>query len=183
MALTKKMKWSILGVVLILAFTASPVFGTSCCGSPLSDAAVITPANDSSAPDFTVPTLDGGTFTLSDQRGKPVVMFIMAYWCATCFKEAGELAKLADKYKDRVVVLALDIDPSSTPEGLARFKEQVGNPDFIWAFDKGGKVAESYEIKALDTTLIFNQSGEIVFTDSRSSSYKTLEKQIKQILE
>ncbi len=32
------------------------------------------------APDFTVPTLRGGEFTLSAQAGKPVVLYVMAYW-------------------------------------------------------------------------------------------------------
>ena len=116
-------------------------------------------------------------------RGKPVVLFIMAYWCPTCFHEAEELAKLHKKYKDRVTILALDIDPSSTPQSLALFKSQVGNPDYIWAFDRGGNVARSYKIRALETTIIFDQSGKVVFKDLRSTSYRTLEKQIKLILE
>ena len=112
------------------------------------------PVSDSIALDFSVPTLDGGTFTLSAHRGKPVVLFAMAYWCATCFGEAGELAKLHETYKDRIAILALDVDPSSTPEGLANFKKQIGNPSYAWGFDKGGKVTKSLKIKALETTII-----------------------------
>jgi thiol-disulfide isomerase/thioredoxin len=52
------------------------------------------------APDFTVPTLDGGTFTLSAHRGKPVVIFTMAYWCLPCVLEAQALAKLHQRYGD-----------------------------------------------------------------------------------
>ncbi len=110
-------------------------------------------------------------------------MFIMAYWCPTCYHEAEELAKLHKKYKDRVTIVALDVDPGSTPENLASFRSQVGNPDYIWALDKGGKVARTYNIRALETTIIFDQSGKIVFKDLRSTSYRTLEKQIKLILE
>lgn len=36
------------------------------------------------APNFRVPTLDGETFTLNDGRGKPAIIFFMAYWCGTC---------------------------------------------------------------------------------------------------
>lgn len=31
------------------------------------------------APDFTVPTLDGGVFRLSENRGKPTIILFMAY--------------------------------------------------------------------------------------------------------
>ena len=181
---TKKIKWTISLAVFILAFSAPQVFGQSCCPDQLPNSTGITVKSDSSASatDFTVPTLDGGTFTLSAQRGKPVVMFIMASWCAICYKEAEELAKLFERYKDRISILALDIDPLSTQEDLASFKERVGNPDYTWAFDRGGNVARNYKIKALDTTIIFDKNGQIVFTDLRSTSYRTLSKQIKLVL-
>ncbi len=179
---SKKTSWIIIFTIVLLVLGTSDVFGQACCGFPPSDTKLVNPVSDSSAPDFTVPTINGGTFTLSANRGKPVVMFVMAYWCPTCFREAEGLAKLHKKYKDRVTIIALDVDPSSTPQSLALFKSQVGNPDYIWAFDKGGNVARSYKIKALETTIIFDQSGKVVFKDLRSTSYRTLEKQITLIL-
>lgn len=183
MELTRKKQLIILGIVLILAFNTFPVFAQACCAAPVDVSSVNTQISVSSAPDFTVPTLDGGTFTLSEQRGKPVVMFIMASWCGSCLKEAEALAKLYDAYKGQLEILALDIDPSSTSKDLASFKKAVGNPDYVWAFDRGGKITRSYKIRALETTFIFNQAGEIVYTDTRSTSYRTLEKQVKLILE
>ena len=181
----KKTKWIVFFVVLGLAIGASEASAQACCAMPLAESsapAVVAPVSDSSTTDFSVPTLDGRTFTLSAHRGKPVVMFVMAYWCTTCFGEAGELAKLHEVYKDQVVILALDVDPSSTLEGLSRFKKQVGNPEYTWAFDRGGNVTRSFKIKALETTIIFNRSGEVVYTDLRPTSYKTLEYQIERIL-
>jgi peroxiredoxin len=135
------------------------------------------------APDFTVPTLEGGTFTLSAQRGKPVILFIMAYWCASCVPEAQALARLHQRYGDRVTIVALDVDPSSTPESLQKFREWVGQPDYIWAFDRGNRVAQAYQIRALDTTFIFNQAGQIVYSDASPTPYQTLEEQIRKLLE
>ena len=173
----------IIGMLLLSTVSVIPAFSQGCCVLPLAESNVSVQVDNSSAPDFTVPTLDGDSFTLSAQRGKPVVMFVMAYWCATCYKEARELAKLHDKYKDRVVILALDVDPSSTPVGLSKFKARVGNPDYIWAFDKGGKVATDYKLKALETTIIFDPSGNIVFTDYRPTSLKILERELREFLE
>ena len=46
------------------------------------------------APDFTLPTLGGESFTLANERGKPAVVFFMAYWCGSCIPEAAALGKL-----------------------------------------------------------------------------------------
>jgi len=134
------------------------------------------------APDFTVPTLQGDTFTLSAQRGKPVVLFAMAYWCGTCVPEAQALAQLHRRYGDRVRIVALDVDPSSTPETLQQFRKWVGEPDYVWAFDRDNRVVQAYQIRSLDTTIIINQAGEIVYTDAYPTPIETLEEQIKKLL-
>ncbi len=131
------------------------------------------------APDFTVPTLEGETFTLSAHHGKPVILFAMAYWCGTCIPEARALARLHEKYGDRVVIVALDVDPSSTPEALQRFRQRVGNPDYVWAFDQDNRVARAYQIRSLDSTYIISPSGQIMYSDAFPTPYQTLEQQIK----
>jgi peroxiredoxin len=138
--------------------------------------------NGPAAPDFTVPTLEGGTFTLSAQRGKPVILYIMAYWCGTCLPEARALGKLHQQYGDRLTILALDVDPSSTPEGLRQFRQYAGAPNYIWAFDRNNQVVQAYRIRALDTTFIINQAGEIVYSDAYPTSYGTLAAQITKLL-
>jgi thiol-disulfide isomerase/thioredoxin len=135
------------------------------------------------APDFSVPTLDGGTFTLSAHRGRPVVLFIMAYWCGTCVPEAQALARLHQAYGDRLTIVALDVDPSSTPERLQTFRQWAGEPGYVWAFDQGQRVAQTYRVRALDTTIIINQVGEIVYRDAVPTPYQTLQQQIAQLLE
>jgi peroxiredoxin len=45
------------------------------------------------APDFTVKTLDGGTFRLSANRGKVVLVNWFATWCGPCIKEMPHLQK------------------------------------------------------------------------------------------
>lgn len=135
------------------------------------------------APDFSVPTLEGGTFTLSAHRGKPVVLFFMAYWCGTCVPESQALAKLHHKYGDRLTIVALDVDLSSTPERLQTFRQWAGAPGYVWAFDQGQRVAQTYRVRALDTTIIINPAGEIVYTDAAPTPYQTLQQQIAQLLE
>lgn len=136
------------------------------------------------APDFTVPTLDGGTFTLSQalRQGRPVVLFFMAYWCGTCLPEARALARLHQELGDRVAILALDVDPTSTPEALAAFREAAGNPDYLWGFDRDNQVVLAYRVTRLDTTVIIGPDGRVAYRDEVPTSYETLAAQIARVL-
>ena len=134
------------------------------------------------APDFSVPTLDGGTFRLADQRGKPTVIFFMAYWCPTCVPEAQALAKLHQEYGDKVAILALDIDPSSSPQQLKRFKEWAGNPDYTFGFDKDNVVLQKYKVRSLDATVIIDAEGKIVYQDAYPTPYERLKEELEKVV-
>jgi cytochrome c biogenesis protein CcmG/thiol:disulfide interchange protein DsbE len=61
------------------------------------------------APDFTVS--DGQkTVTLSQFRGKPVVLNFWATWCPPCIEEVPSIVAMQKEMGDKVVVLAVSID-------------------------------------------------------------------------
>lgn len=169
------------GWFALYSLAAAPTQRSVAASAP--GGAVPATASGPPAPDFSVPTLDGGTFTLSAHRGRPVVLFIMAYWCGTCVPEAQALARLHQTYGERLTIVALDVDPSSTPARLQTFRQWAGEPGYVWAFDQGQRVAQTYRVGALDTTIIINQGGEIVYRDAVPTPYQTLQQQIAQLLE
>jgi peroxiredoxin len=57
--------------------------------------------NDRTAPDFELPTADGGTWRLSDHRGKVVVMNFWSVTCQPCIEEMPSLVSLANILEDR----------------------------------------------------------------------------------
>jgi peroxiredoxin len=132
------------------------------------------------APNFSVPTLDGETFTLTDGRGNPAIVFFMAYWCGTCLPEAQALAQLKGEYGDKLNIVAIDLDPSSTPQALEQFKQAAGGESLTWAFDTDQQVASSFQVRSLDTTLVLNAGGVIVYRDEFPSPYKTLKDALSQ---
>lgn len=133
------------------------------------------------APDFTVPTLDGGAFTLADQRGKPAIIYFMAYWCGTCIPEAQALAQLQKEYGDAVSIVVIDIDPSSTPDALANFKQAANDGNYVWAFDAGQAVTNAWQVQALDTTLILDSAGHVIYRDAAPTPYQTLKQTLTEL--
>lgn len=153
--------------------------------TPSSERAGGTPGvrEDQIAPDFSVPTLEGDTFRLSEQRGRPTIVFIMAYWCGTCIPEAQALGRVKQEYGDGISILSLDVDPSSTPEALAQFKSVVGNPTYVWGFDTDQAVAQLYEVHSLDATIIIDATGRVIYRDSAPTPFEQLNEVVAPLVE
>ncbi len=118
------------------------------------------------APDFDVTTLEGETFSLSGERGRPVLLFFMAGWCTTCIPEAQALGAIQEDLGGQVRILAVSVDPADTPGQIRAFAEAAGSPGYPFAHDRTGRVARAYEVLALDTTVIIDGAGLIVYRDS-----------------
>ncbi|MGZ9275075.1 MAG: TlpA family protein disulfide reductase, partial [Nitrospira sp.] len=50
------------------------------------------------APDFTLPTLEGGAMSLTDLQGKVVMLNFWGTWCAPCAAEMPDLDALQRQY-------------------------------------------------------------------------------------
>lgn len=61
------------------------------------------------APDFTLQTMTGETVTLSQYRGKPVLLTFWVVHCEGCIHEIPYLQEFQDKYGDEVVLLAVHV--------------------------------------------------------------------------
>lgn len=133
------------------------------------------------APDFTISTLDGSQFTLSSAQGKPSIVFFMAYWCGTCIPEAQALAQLNQEYGDDLNIVAIDLDPSSTTQALERFKRASGDGEYIWGFDIDQQITVLYRVRSLDTTLVLDVDGYVIYRDEYPTDYNTLKKALESL--
>ena len=62
------------------------------------------------APDFELKTLTGKTVTLSEFKGKKVILNFWATWCHPCQVEMPEIEKFYKNQGKNVVILAINID-------------------------------------------------------------------------
>ncbi len=112
------------------------------------------------APDFTVRTLDGRRFRLSAQTGKVVVFDFLLPGCGECEIEAPSLERAARRFgARRARVLILDL--AGVDDKLLRsYFGSLGLQGVLVAGD-GARVARSYGVHALGTTVIVGRDGTV----------------------
>jgi cytochrome c biogenesis protein CcmG, thiol:disulfide interchange protein DsbE len=67
------------------------------------------PGINVAAPDFTIKDSDH-TVTLSQYKGKPVLLNFWATWCPPCVEEMPSLVQLQQKMKGKITVIAVSTD-------------------------------------------------------------------------
>lgn len=131
-------------------------------------------AVDEILPDFTVTCLDGSAFTLSDYRGKTVVINLWATWCGPCVKELGGFDRLLREHSDQVAVLALHSE--LVTEDVAAFLSRF-DYEMPFAVDPDGKlIAALGGSTVLPQTLIVDPDGVVIYNKVGSLDEAALNK-------
>lgn len=112
------------------------------------------------APDFTLSLLGGGEVTLSQHRGKPVVLNFWTTWCPSCREELPLLESLHRKRKGKEFVL-ISVAIGEPEQRVADFAAKNGL-SFPIALDLDIAVAAQYGVLVIPTTFLINERGEIV---------------------
>ncbi len=118
-----------------------------------------TQPTDGIAPDFTVTTLDGGTFTLSEQRGTIVILNFWASWCGPCREEAPALERISQRYGDQVQVIGITYNdqPNDSRAFIDEFGITYANAD-----DPRAEISQRlYHIQGVPESFVIDQNGEI----------------------
>ncbi len=114
------------------------------------------------APDFNLRTFTGDNISLSDFRGRPVLLNFWATWCGPCKFEMPFLQKINDSYSAKgLVVLAVDFGekPAKIQEFMTKNNITLTMP---MPMDTDGKVTtKTYLVGALPTTFLIDKDGVI----------------------
>ena len=116
------------------------------------------------APDFTLPMIDGSTFTLSEQRGKVVMLQFTAGWCGVCRKEMPHIeSDIWQPNKDNKDFVLVGIDREETLEAILPFIQEVGTTYPI-AMDTNADVFAQYALRESGITrnVLIDRDGKIV---------------------
>jgi thiol-disulfide isomerase/thioredoxin len=109
------------------------------------------------APDFTVQDTDKSV-TLSQFRGKPVVLNFWATWCPPCKEEVPSIVELQQKLGDKVVILAVSTD---VDDDAYRSFVKKNMPGVLTVRDGNRRSNSLYGTFAFPETFIIDRQGVI----------------------
>lgn len=109
--------------------------------------------------DFTASLAGGGELTLSDNKGKVILLNFWATWCGPCVGEMPAFPRLVEKYGDDLALIAVDCGEDEAT--VKNFLETNGYT-FPVVLDLEGKVSALYPADGLPYTLLIDRDGKIV---------------------
>lgn len=156
----------LLAVVIVAALLSVPMYcywQTLTRGMrPPETTQILNRLEKTGVPDFAFPTLEGKSVSVSEFKGKVLLINLWATWCAPCVKEFPSLSNLVERFKGRVVVLAVSHDRDR--EDIVTFVKAFGDlpKDFVIVWDKERTSGKLLGTDALPETYILSPEQKLL---------------------
>lgn len=132
------------------------------------------------APDFTLLTIDGETFTLSDNFGKVIIIDLMAGWCYWCKPQMAELEKIQEEKGNEIVIISIDVEKSETSEDVINaFGDYVDKWTFLMDVHEED-VSSKYNVYGIPKLVIVDINGDISYVNEGLTNKETLLQEINK---
>ena len=135
------------------------------------------------AADFTYPDVNGKMVSLSDFKGKVVLVDVWATWCGPCKKEIPHLIKLEkEMHGTDLVVLGVSLDEAKDKQKWLDFIKEKGLTGVQVHASGWSKVTKDYKITGIPRFMVFDKNGNIVSTNAPRPSDPALKEMLKKEL-
>jgi thiol-disulfide isomerase/thioredoxin len=144
------MKQSLLGWLIIFSLCLVWLF-LPCCAKKEKEASL--------APDFTLKGLDGKEITLSQLKGKVVLLDFWATWCGPCKESIPHLIQLyKDYHESGFELIGMNVDKGDI-ETVRRFITSMDIPYPVASAPED--VVRSYRVTGIPVTFLIDKEGRI----------------------
>ena len=135
------------------------------------------------APDFTVYDREGNAYSLSDFRGKPVVLNFWTSWCNPCKHEMPYFQEKYEEYGDRIQFLMVNLTDGSQ-ETVDSAQGYIDSQSYTFPvyFDTEYSGAIAYSVSAIPATYFIDETGELVAYGKSSLSSEQLQRGIDMLV-
>jgi peroxiredoxin len=132
------------------------------------------------AADLSLPDLNGKMVTLSELRGKVILIDFWASWCGPCRHNNPRLLKLYNKYHSK----GLEIYGISLDEDMSDWKKAVHHDRLLWIQvidDKGWEApsASAYGVDMIPSSFLVDKQGVIRIVNAEGPE---LESSVRDLL-
>jgi peroxiredoxin len=124
------------------------------------------PYSGNVAPDFTLHYIDNNEIsrdeiTLSQYRGKKVILNFWASWCTPCKMELPHLQAVWSKYRDSSDIMLLTVAGSQSDISIINAFMKQNGLDFIVCLDENDGIFNTYGITSIPRTYFLDKNGVI----------------------
>ena len=135
------------------------------------------------APEITVYDRAGNSVSLSDMRGKPVVINFWATWCGPCKSELPAFQQAYEAYGEDICFMMVDMvsGRTETKAGAIEYVDGEGYT-FPLYFDEDETAVYAYAISAVPATFVIDAQGVLVDSHVGAMSYDALEALLQSVL-
>jgi peroxiredoxin len=133
------------------------------------------------APDFVVRTIDGQNLSLSEYRGKVVLLDFWATWCAPCRDEIPHFVRMQERYRDRgLQIIGISMDDTADPVRIFYRDFHMNYPVAMG----GAKLGELYGgVLGLPIAFVIGRDGSIQAKHIGATPPAVLEKELLTLLD
>ena len=134
---------------------------------------------------FKFQDLQGKSVTLSDYKGKVILLDFWATWCPPCRKEIPGFIELYDRYKSRgLVVIGVSMDDTDDTLEVKRFAEQfkIDYP-ILLGFGRDDDLKPAFGELPLPTSFIIARDGRICDRHDGLTAKEQVEHEISALLQ
>ena len=119
------------------------------------------------APDFKMKTPDGKNFQFSKwtkaNKGKTVVLDFWASWCPDCRKDAPEVVRLYEKYRQygvEFIGISMDTDVEAWKKAIEKYSIKYPQVSELKKF-KETDIAKAYGVKWIPSMVVVGPDGQV----------------------
>jgi thiol-disulfide isomerase/thioredoxin len=119
--------------------------------------------------DFTVESLKGGTASLSQSKGKLVLLNFWATWCPPCRAEMPSIDSLWKKLKDKpftVIAVSVGEEKATVEKFIA--EQKYSYPIYL---DPQSKLGSAFNASSIPTTYLIDKTGKVIAGIQGSREY------------
>ncbi len=121
---------------------------------------------ETSAPDFSLTAIDGGTYTLADAAGETTLLYFFAPWCSVCNLSAHNLQDIEESDSDlNIWLVAIGYQNIENVQAYVK-RHNLTMPVLMG----DGKIARDFKIAATPTYYVLDSEGMV---KAKSVGYST----------